>query len=103
MRPDLQSEIEEILQRHSNTSLQQDAGPLLGVLATIARDLAHADVSAAQYEQATHAALTDCSAERPQKVVWRRIIRRVSRDASSDLATPTGANQMPRRHFSSAW
>ena len=103
MRPDLQSEIEEILQRHCDTSLQQDAGPLLGVLATIARDLAHPEVSPTQYEQAMRAALTDGSAERPQKVVWRRIIRRVSRDASSDVAAPAREYQMPRRHSSSTW
>jgi hypothetical protein len=103
MRPDLQRDIEEILQRHCDTALQQDTGPLFGVLATIARDLAHAEVSATQYEQATRAALTDCSPECPQKVVWRRIIRRVARDASSDLAAPTRENQIPRRHSSSAW
>lgn len=102
MAPDLHSDIEDMLNRHLGVPLEQDVGPLLGMVATIAREVAHAEATTALYEQAVRAALTDQAADHPQ-VSWHRTIRRVAQDSPTTRDRRLPEDQMPRRHSSSAW
>lgn len=103
MASDLHSDIEDVLKRHVGVPLEQDVGPLLGMVATIAREVAHAEATTALYEQAVRAALTDQPPDYHPQVSWHRTIRRAAEDTPSTRDRWLPEDQMPRRHSSSAW
>ena len=101
MRPDLlQSALADFLSRHRGSVLDQDVGRTLGMLATIARELAHADVPRALYDAALRAAVAGdhvSASSQPRIVMWRRVIRRQERETRALSAAVARAGPSPRR------